>query len=62
MTRLLVNTHIALNPQTIGLNGWLAVNGAASESAAGVGKILRKSASADAIGRAARDYVEEKCA
>ena len=46
---------------THGVNGWLAVNGDVGDFAAGVVKLLQEPAQAEAIGRAARDYVEKNC-
>jgi glycosyltransferase involved in cell wall biosynthesis len=46
---------------THGLNGWLAESGNVEALAAGVVALLQDPARADAIGRAARDYVVEFC-
>jgi glycosyltransferase involved in cell wall biosynthesis len=43
------------------LDGWLAVNGDVRDFAAGVVALLQEPARAEAIGRAARDYVERNC-
>lgn len=46
---------------THGLNGWLAANGDVDDFAAGVVALLQEPARAQAIGQAARDYVEKNC-
>jgi glycosyltransferase involved in cell wall biosynthesis len=43
------------------VNGWLAAGGDVGDFATGVVQLLREPMRAEAIGRAARDYVEKNC-